>query len=273
MSQFQLIIKLFIIQSIGGLLLLIFLLIKEVYSLELVNTLLIVIILVKIGAIPFHWWALKIVNILNWDNLIVFLTILKIIPLFLLQNTFTNFLVLIGLLSFIISGVRRIYSNNLKILIFWSSLFFLGILLIRLKKGGVNWLRLLIAYALILFPLAKLFKEAKVTQYNLNNSNLIARINLLRFFLLINLIGLPPFPGFFLKLLWVLESKQSFIEVFIFLSSNIIIIFIYLSFLLKSFSLLVRRGVSINSYRLGIKIFFLGAIFFLLLSSFLILLY
>ena len=118
MHQFQLIVKLFIIQSIGGLLLLIFLLIKEVYSLERVNTLLIVIILVKIGATPFHRWALKIVNSLNWDNLIVFLTILKIIPLFLLQNTFTNFLVLIGLLSIIISGARRIYSDNLKILIF-----------------------------------------------------------------------------------------------------------------------------------------------------------
>ena len=268
-SQFQLIIKLFIVQSIGGLILLVFLLIKETTNQELVDTLIIAIILIKIGAIPFHWWAIKIVDILNWDTLTIFLTILKMIPLFLLQNTFSSLIIIIGLLSFIISSIRSIYSNNLKILIFWSSLFFLGILLIRLK-GGASWPKLLIIYTIILLPLTKLFKEAKVIQPNPNNSNLIISVNVLSFFLLINLMGFPPFPGFFLKLLWLLESKQSFIGFFIFLSSNIIILFIYLSFSLKSFSQLVRRCVSVNSYRLGLKIFFLGALTLLLLSSFLI---
>jgi len=82
-------------------------------------TLVIVILLIiKIGLPPFHSWAMFLLKSRRWSEYITFLTILKIIPLFILFNIFIDLKPL--LVFFIISSVLLLVSLSVKQILFFS---------------------------------------------------------------------------------------------------------------------------------------------------------
>ena len=121
-------IKLFLIQSLRGIRILILLLISERGTTLTPNFLIWLVVLFKIRAVPFHRWFLNLRNKISWERMLLFLTVIKFIPLIVLSRCRSWSSEFFRLLSFIVARIRRLLYSGIKKLIVLSSLYFLGML-------------------------------------------------------------------------------------------------------------------------------------------------
>ncbi len=137
-----------------------------------------------------------------------------------------------SLLSFLGAALRRLYLTNLKKLSIISSVFFLGMLYALINYTNL-WVDLLITYRFIFYAIVLYFLKSNevLRRRQIHSSGRISSI--IGFIMLINMAGLPPFPGFFLKIIWLIQANLSLISFLVFIGSSALIIFIYLSFGLK----------------------------------------
>ena len=226
-------IKLFLIQALRGLIILVIILQIELSGHNLLKFLVALVIILKIRAAPFHGWFLRLINQISWAVIFIFLTLIKFIPLIIIRTLNLKSLELFAALSFILAAFRRLYLRDLKKLSIISSVFFLGILYVLLIHTNI-WLELIIIYSFRFLALVLYFLKSneELSSTKLHSSGRL--ITITAFILLVNIAGLPPFPGFFLKLVWLAQANISLIRFLIFTISSGSIIFIYLSFSLKT---------------------------------------
>lgn len=218
-------------------------------------------LIIKIGSVPFHFWIPIIIKNLTWINIFIFITWQKIIPiifiiyLFIINLLNINFLILIIFLSSIIRALKIFNQISTKIILAYSSInqirWLISIILIRKEL----WIKYLIFYSIILIKFIFILFKNNLNYLNqifiLNEKN---KILLLLFFInLFSLGGMPPFLGFFLKILILIKLiiiKLYFISYFLFYFSLIIlfcyiriikIYLIYLYKLLKNFFLIIKN--------------------------------
>ena len=165
------------------------------------------------------------------------------------------------IISFRVAALRRYYYRTLKCLVLLSSLFFLGILYILLQTFEL-WVDLLITYSLIFLILILYFVKFNedLRRTTLHTSGSI--ITLVNFFLLVNLAGLPPFPGFFLKVVWLIEAEGTVFLFYRFIICSRLIMFIYLSFSLKNLREINRSFLKISNIKFNRISFIIGIFFF-----------
>jgi len=116
-------IKYFIIQSsASGLLLALFLLKFFMLMSRKEKVLLRLVLILKIGVIPFHLWFLRVTKTLTWNFLTVLITWQKLAPIYLI--IFRNkLLLMVRAMSSMLIGTLLQYKNNrLRILIAYSSI-------------------------------------------------------------------------------------------------------------------------------------------------------
>lgn len=188
----------FIIQRVGS----IFILTSSIVTESKASLCLFILIglLIKLGAAPFHFWLPRVLTQLNPPGLYLIITWQKLAPLWvsimlIITKVFIRFLnLLIG--SFIITVVTRPI-----IVIIFSSIIQLGWILIIQTKILINFI---LVYYIILLPI--------ILYLNTNTKNF--------FWGIINAGGLPPFSGFLIKIKALTRIKK--ITAFIFLSSSAI---------------------------------------------------
>ena len=208
------------------------------------NILIWLVILFKIRAVPFHTWFLRLRNNISWERIILFLTLIKFIPLIILSNVRRFYSVFFSILSFGISSIMSLYYSRIKKLIVLSSLHFLGILFFSINLKNV-WFEMITVYRIIFFPLFFIFR-------NINNMFFLeswfkGMSTFFIFLLIIRLAGLPPFPGFFIKYFWLVEVNIDFWSLTIFFFRSSLIIYLYIRFIIKNLlevsnNLWIRRG-------------------------------
>lgn len=196
-------------------------------------------ILMKLRLVPFHFWYIKILIKLNWNNIYFFSVINKIIPLLILNSlinfnlinlVYLNFLIL--LISSFFSSVIGLNQVNIKIIIGYSSMIQISWLIILIHFSEVFSLIYFIIYSFICINIFRFF--IKININNLNQVRNIKIINIIFFFniiILISLRGLPPFFGFLLK--WIttkliIDIELRFFFILIFIFNSLIRIFFYL---------------------------------------------
>jgi len=152
-----------------------------------------VLILIKLGFPPFHFWIVNFLKKLEYIQYWIFLTFQKIQIMFFIffylnLQTFLFLTFFVFYFYFLI-----IKTNDFKIFFFFSSyflrIFFLLVLRYSLKERVVLW----IIYSANLIFFLRLNK-------NLNLINIIKINKRFTIILLISLIGFPPFNIFFIKL-------------------------------------------------------------------------
>lgn len=126
-------IKLFLIQALTGIRILLLLLFSNLYPSYPIRFFIWLVVLLKISAVPFHIWFLNLRSKIPWERMLLFLTVIKFIPLIILRNSYRFYIIFFSNLSLVVSRVRRIYYSRLKNLIVLSSLYFLGILFFLLN--------------------------------------------------------------------------------------------------------------------------------------------
>lgn len=232
----------FLIQTIASILL-----IFSIIIIQFINNFILIItiaIIIKIGRAPVHYWLPIIIENLNWIKIFLLLTWQKINPLIILFYIFNIKIFNIFIFfSIIIRTISRLNYYSLKKIISFSSINQLRWIILSINFSKLINLYL-IFYFYLIWIILKLFKYFNLIYlnqiYNLNLKNKFLKIFL--FFRIISLAGLPPFLGFFPKIIIIFKINRYFI-IFIILIFSIIILFLYLRIII---SIILINSIKIN---------------------------
>lgn len=225
--------------------------------------LLIISVIIKIRRAPFHYWLPLIIDRLRWMKILILLTWQKINPLIILYYIFNIKIFYIFILfSIIIRTISGLNYYSLKKIISFSSINQIRWIIISINFNKLINLYLIFYFYLIWITL-NLFKFLNLNYlnqiYNLNLKSKLLKIFL--FFRIISLAGLPPFLGFFPKIIVVIRINN-YLIIFIILIFSMVILFIYLRIII---SIMLINSIKINillnkKNNLNLKIFLSSSI-------------
>lgn len=241
-------IKYFLAQSLGsGFILLgglgIYFFTFSLIPIWLLQLLLIIGLIIKLGVPPCHLWFPAIISFIRWPLCFLLSTWQKVVPLFILFSAVGGILpqlfILIIVLSRVVRAIGGISQTQLKPLLAYSSI------------GHMSWIIaasiLSLSLSFIYFIIYVIIRAPLITALHLNRLNSIKSLSsalpLSLYFLPLLLIivlslgGVPPLIGFFPKWI-VIQLASSFrsIIVLILIVGAIINLFYYLNIIFVSFS-------------------------------------
>lgn len=273
-EQGSLILKYFLIQVIGSIFILVTISFIDFSfsSLNYFNTRLIVVLMLKSGTPPLHFWFPQIIGMTNPCQAFILLCVQKIIPLFLIGALISELILIFIIISRIIGRISGLNQNSLIKILAYSSLthsrWMITGIFIKFLSGYFYFL----VYSAITYFFTKILNNSKikfVSEIICNNKNLISNISFILF--IFTLSGTPPFVGFFRKiyiLFRALERKLLLISIFLILGSTFSFFFYARLIILRSlFSQLNIKNIFLNKRKLNIiyPIFF-NIVFFIVLA-------
>lgn len=218
----------FIVQSFARSLLLLSLIIKILDASLIVNSILTISLLTKLGIFPMFFWFPEVIEGLAWTPLLVLRTWQKLIPLYILRNINSS-LIIVSIFFRRIIGAAGIFNlMSIRKILRFSSINNIAWIVLGILRNSLRWTLFLFIYRLIIlrgFFVLRQINISSVSQLFLNY-NSINLINI-RVFLL-SLGGIPPLLGFIPKWLIIISTRQeTFFIVFILVLTSLLSIFIY----------------------------------------------
>nr|ARB50169.1 NADH dehydrogenase subunit 2 [Rhombodera sp. FY-2017] len=204
--------KYFLIQAIASSTLLFLILLKtnihEMFYLtkfSIWNDFIMIPLLMKIAASPFHWWLPSVVEGLSWMNCFIILSIQKIAPLMLISYMLTNnfFIQIVIISSAFMGAIGGLNQISLRKILSFSSINHIGWMLTTMILGSNLWLLYFTIYTINIISIMLLTTMTNLSyisqSFNSMNNKKIIKFTL--FIAMLSLGGLPPFLGFFPK--WI----------------------------------------------------------------------
>jgi len=202
-------------------------------------------IIIKLGAAPFHGWFLSLSKSLRLFIFIIVSTIQKIIPIIITRrlNIFRGLIIFIRLIRFLVVLYNRIIILRLIKVLALSRINNLVWFLVSIITGiqffffffFIYYWLFLGVYIIFLHPIKNISNQIlRARHYN----------KLIKIFTLLSLGGLPPFLGFLGKL-YILKVSINIISrrfLFLLVIRSLIVLFIYMSFsfIILSFPITIR---------------------------------
>ena len=211
------------------------------------------ILLYKIGIFPFFFWVNLVYDGLSFSNIAI-LSIFPKITFFILIYKI-NYINLIYLCIFTIylGNIIAINQTKLKKLLAYSSIINMSIIYIILISG--NFIFYLLFYNFIILIFLLILKLEFIIEYSKGYLNLFQWIILL---LILNISGIPPLGGFFLKLIlfnYIIIQSYLFIIIFLGLCIGIFIYLRLINIILIKKNKLFQINNKNISYFTGILIY------------------
>nr|YP_010626142.1 NADH dehydrogenase subunit 2 [Agulla arizonica]WBK02979.1 NADH dehydrogenase subunit 2 [Agulla arizonica] len=207
--------------------------------------LLLMTLLLKMGAAPFHFWFPSVAEGISWNVNIILMTWQKLAPMMLISyisNIMSFFLQIIALMSIIIGSMMGLTQTSLRKIMSYSSINHMGWMISTFFLNKTLWKIYFIMYSILTILMLKIFNINKIFQFNqmfnLNNKNKYMKFIIFCNFL--SLGGLPPFLGFLPKwfILNNLIYNQFYLIMILMLIFTLINLFYYLRMSMNSFLLL-----------------------------------
>lgn len=214
----------------------------------IIRTLIIIVtIILKLGSAPLHFWYILIIQKLSWQRIWVLSIWQKILPLLFLRLYGLPYLIYLGLLNCILRRLLRFKQKKVKKLLGFSSIFTLGWVLTVLSSSGILWFTFLIGYGINLIFLTYILNIKDGFKVKI----LISELDINRFIILgltlIAIRGVPPFLGFFLKLLVLKVLITNFFLIRLIITiSSLLLIYAYLNLIFHNLRF-SRRKQLLNS--------------------------
>nr|ALQ78662.1 NADH dehydrogenase subunit 2 [Daphnia pulex] len=218
---------------------------------------------IKLGAAPFHSWVLSVAEASGWLSIFTLLTIQKVNPLLILWMfcpLSMEFFYGVVLSSLVVGGLTGLTQTSIRSMLTFSSINHVGWLMTAISFGlgvGVYYFLIYLATLLCSIIIFHMFNVSHVNQLSLLNfkpSN-----QLLMFFALLSLGGLPPFLGFLPKwmVLQLTISYSMLLVAGVMVSMSLLVLFFYLRLMFSSF---IMGGLSFTTFikaPLPLPIFFI----------------
>lgn len=241
-------IKYFLVQRIASLWFLFRILLFS-FKLYVVQIIVLLRIIIKLGVFPFHGWFFRIMSTAAWKFFFLFSTLQKFIPLIVLRNVLFPAIAMTLVISLTLGFILSIGTSFLsaRLVLTLSSLNNVRWILLRLQRRTTFWLIYIGLYMVLLIPVIG-FLFSLVLPYSgiFFSSNTSVREKLLFSSCIFSLGGLPPFLGFFNKFIMIkliLNQVRLFLISLIILSS-LFLLFYYIRLVFSSLRAYPVRGIS-----------------------------
>nr|UYX57264.1 NADH dehydrogenase subunit 2 [Rhipicephalus linnaei] len=220
----------FIIQSFSSSLFFISSFQYSLFNTELFLSLINISILIKLGVIPFHFWLMLISESLNFNSLLILLTIQKIIPLLIIEKFLNKMMIPLFVLSSLMASILAMKYKLMKKILIFSSISHQGWILCLIAKKVNFWFSYLIMYSFIIYTIIINCKMVNFNSLNnLTSSKMSVKMKNTMIMSMMSLAGMPPFLGFFMKIVAILYLiKMNLIFITILIISSLINLFFYL---------------------------------------------
>nr|AXI98701.1 NADH dehydrogenase subunit 2 [Pseudoniphargus ruffoi] len=246
--------KYFLIQAISSIYLLFFFLFFKYYF---IITLMLVLML-KMGAAPFHQWLPSIADGLSWPVLFILLIFQKINPLILISfllkpQEFMYILHIFIVSSAVIGSIGGLNQASLRKIMVFSSISHLSWLLASFLVSNWAWFNYFIIYSFILFSL--IYALYKMENFSINDLLLKNKMyeSMLMALSIMSMGGLPPLSGFVPKFI-VMQSlflNNLYFIMFFLLMSTFMSLFFYSRLFLSI--LLLKSSASCSFFQYNNK--------------------
>lgn len=245
-------IKYFLIQALGST----FILIDSLINIFIPRSFIIITIalLLKLGAAPCHFWFPTVIQGIRWGNCIILITVQKIAPIILISYPnilASNQVIFISsILSAIAGGLGGLNQTLIRKILAYSSINHIAWILAAISLCTSLWTQYFIIYTVITLSITlviydlQVFFFTHITNISLPNP----KLKLLIFLSLLSIGGLPPFLGFFPKLIVIqtLAASKSFLWLSVLLSSALVTLYYYLRVILPAIILSTRKTKNIH---------------------------
>lgn len=256
----------FLVQSVGrGLILIVIFMLLLCSSNSTLFTIYFLALLLKLGGAPFHAWYLSLVQKLSWFLIWVLSIWQKLIPLLIIRKPRFILLIVSRVARVGVRSLARLSQKSIKKILGLSSIFSLGWVLVSLDLRDSIWFQFMVGYGARLLVLVA---RVKISSHRISQdfNKRLKRTSLIMFILgVLMLRGIPPFIGFFLKLLilFYLIQKRIFLSL-MFLVFSLLFIFVYLNIAFLLFTFVAKtfswRGLLVRgeAWRLDLVVWNLG---------------
>nr|QOL00920.1 NADH dehydrogenase subunit 2 [Chorthippus fallax] len=204
-------IKYFIVQAMASTMLLFSILLihfknpieweKEIISSMMISSSL----LMKIGAVPFHFWFPEVMSASSWINCFILMTWQKIAPMMVLSYCIQmgKFIFMINILSIIIGALGGLNQTSLRQIMAYSSISHLGWMISSMIVSENTWEMYFIIYSMLTVIIILLFKSMNLSFLNqiYSASNMKTEIKFMMFLSLMSLGDYHHYLGFLPK--WI----------------------------------------------------------------------
>nr|YP_009745919.1 NADH dehydrogenase subunit 2 [Dolichosciara megumiae]QIH95777.1 NADH dehydrogenase subunit 2 [Dolichosciara megumiae] len=176
--------------------------------------LIILALMMKLGAPPFHFWFPNVMENISWINGFIMMTWQKLGPMMVLSYFInTNFIfIMFILISTFVGAIGGLNQISLRKLLAFSSINHLGWMFAALIYNETIWLMYFVIYTFMNFCLIYMFKILQIFYlnqvYSIFMGSSFLKVSLLTSML--SLGGLPPFLGFAPK--WIIIQSLSFMN-------------------------------------------------------------
>nr|UEK25938.1 NADH dehydrogenase subunit 2 [Rhithropanopeus harrisii] len=212
-----------------------------IYTSNLTYTLILMALLLKLGAAPFHLWFPQVMEGLSWMQTIILMTIQKLAPMFLISYLTNSPIIIMiiyisAMLSAYMGAIGGLNIMKLRKIMAFSSINHMSWMLIALTINDTMWMMYFSFYALISSSVVFLFHSFQSNSISdlLNNNHTSLFPTLSVPLSLLSLGGLPPFTGFVPKwlMIQIMLTHNMYIPLFFLLSSALITLYFYLRMLI-----------------------------------------
>ena len=254
-------IKYFLIQRIASLWFLFRILLFS-FKLYVVQVVVLLRIIIKLGVFPFHGWFFRVMSTAAWKFFFLFSTLQKFIPLIVLRNVLFPSIVMVMVISLTLGFILSIGSSFLsaRLVLTLSSLNNVRWILLRLQRRTTFWLIYIGLYIVLLVPVIGFLFSLSLPYSGLFfSSNTSVREKLLFSSCVFSLGGLPPFLGFFNKFIMIkliLNQIRLFLVLLIILSS-LFLLFYYIRLVfssLRAYPTRVVNGKPSSTTKMGLAL-------------------
>nr|YP_009649182.1 NADH dehydrogenase subunit 2 [Ovalipes punctatus]QDA22807.1 NADH dehydrogenase subunit 2 [Ovalipes punctatus] len=197
-------------------------------------------LILKVGAAPFHFWFPQIMEGLSWPQAIVLMTIQKIAPMFLISyltttHILTNIIILVGIMSALIGALGGLNVMKLRKLMAFSSINHMSWMLISISVNDTMWMVYFLFYTVISSSVILFLHSTQSFSFSdlLNSGRIEYIITLILPMSLLSLGGLPPFSGFLPKwiMIQLLISNGMLVPLVFLLFSSLLTLYFYIRIL------------------------------------------
>nr|YP_010414172.1 NADH dehydrogenase subunit 2 [Macrosiphum rosae]URQ84768.1 NADH dehydrogenase subunit 2 [Macrosiphum rosae] len=224
--------KYFLIQAFASILLLIFLINKNLLFMNNDNILIMMSLLMKLSLMPFHLWLPSMMEGLNWMSCLLMMTWQKITPLIMISylNVNKNMIFLIVLIS--MNSIFGLNQNSMRKILAMSSINNTTWMLFAILMNENLWINYFLIYSLLNFLIIKILNNYNINYINqmkLFNLNFFFKLNMLM--LIFSIMGLPPMMGFLMK--WMLIKTLMYNNLYLIMMMLIMLTILNLLFYIK----------------------------------------
>nr|YP_011017393.1 NADH dehydrogenase subunit 2 [Amblyomma parvum]WQF69056.1 NADH dehydrogenase subunit 2 [Amblyomma parvum] len=184
--------------------------------------------MIKLALIPFHFWLSSISEMIEFQTLFFILTFQKMIPMIILTHFKTSILIFFISISSMIASLLALNSKSFKKILIFSSISHQGWVISMIIAESNFWVSYMIIYSFLILKISNMclkFKLNYVSIFFAKNKFTSKKMSII--FLMLSLGGMPPFLGFFMKLISIiiLIQKMNFLLIILIISSMVNIFF------------------------------------------------